>query len=299
MSSVQCATAELPVESGRDWRTPLELTVLGAIWGASFMFMRVAAPEFGAFALVEMRLAPGALILLPFLWMQRRHFPLRRWPILALIGAINSAIPFALFAWAAQHAPAGIGAICNAMTVLFTALVASAFFGERIGSRRGIALVVGFVGVLVLASAKVAGASVGGAVAAGTLAALLYGFGANMVRKYLTGTPPAAVAASTLSCAALLMLPMAIAEWPASSPSLQAWLSAGLLGVLCTGIAFVMFYNLIKRVGASRAVVVTYIVPLFGVIWAWLLLDEPVTWSMAVAGVLIVGSVAMSQKRPS
>ncbi|MBD8526728.1 EamA family transporter [Pseudoxanthomonas sp. CAU 1598] len=297
MSNPQVLATELPVESSRDWRTPIELTILGAIWGASFMFMRVSAPEFGPFALVEMRLGLGALVLLPFLWRERQHFPLNRWPILALIGAINSAVPFILFAWAAERAPAGIGAICNAMTVLFTALVASAFFGERIGTRRGIALVVGFVGVLVLASAKVAGASVGWAVAAGTLAALLYGFGANMVRKYLTGTPPAAVAASTLGCAALLVMPLAVTHWPESSPSTYAWFSAALLGVLCTGIAFVMFYQLIKRVGASRAVIVTYVVPLFGVFWAWLLLGEPVTWTMAVAGGLIVGSVAMSQKR--
>ena len=105
------ATLALPQSASRDWRTPLELCVLGAIWGASFMLMRVAAPEFGAVPLVEIRLAAGALILLPFLYAHRALFPARRWAILALIGAINSAIPFSLFAWAATIAPAGIGAI--------------------------------------------------------------------------------------------------------------------------------------------------------------------------------------------
>ena len=118
------------------WRTPLELTLLGAIWGGSFLFMRVAAGEFGAFPLVETRLALGALILLPFLWQARAQFTPRLWLTIAGIAAVNSVIPFALFAWGAERAPAGIGAITNALTVLFTALVAHFFYNEQIGARR-------------------------------------------------------------------------------------------------------------------------------------------------------------------
>ena len=122
MNSVASASS-LPDTHERGWLTPLELGVLGAIWGASFLFMRVAANDFGAMPLVEVRLALGSLVLLPFLWRARAQFPAKLWPKLAIIGAINSAMPFMLFAWAAQRAPAGIGAIANAMTVLFTALV--------------------------------------------------------------------------------------------------------------------------------------------------------------------------------
>ncbi|MDH5824451.1 DMT family transporter [Luteimonas sp. RD2P54] len=279
-----------------DWLTPLELSLLGAIWGASFLFMRVAAPDFGAVALVEVRLALGALVLLPFLWRARAAFPATLWPRLALIGAINSAVPFVLFAWAARHAPAGIGAITNSMAVLFTALVGFLFFGERIGRRSAVALVAGFAGVLVLAGGKTAGASTGWAVAAGTAAAFLYGIGANLVRRQLTGLPPAAVAAATLSCAALLVLPLALSRWPQQPIPAASWLSAAALGVLCTGVAFVLFYRLIRRVGSARAAGVTYLVPLFGVTWAWMLLGEPLTWSMAAAGALILGSVALSQR---
>lgn len=278
------------------WVTPLELGLLGAIWGASFMFMRVAAPEFGSTPLVAIRLGLGAIILLPFLWRERRAFDRHLWPRLALIGAINSAIPFTLFAWAAQRAPAGVGAITNSMAVLFAALVAFLFYGEKIGARRAIALIAGFAGVIVLASGKVGGASIGLPVAAGTFAAFLYGIGGNLVKRHLAGLPATAVAAATLSCAALMTAPFAIAQWPQHAISATSWGAVATLGVLCTGIAFVMFYRLIARIGASRAATTTYLVPLFGVGWAWLLLDEPLTMPMVVAGVLILGSVVLSQR---
>lgn len=282
---------------GIDWLSPLELGVLAAIWGASFMFQRVAAPDFGALPLGEIRLALGAVVLLPFLWRDRAAFPLRLWPTLVLIGAINSAIPFALFAWAAQHAPAGVIAISNSMAVLFTALVAFLFYGERIGGKHGLALFAGFAGVVVLASAKTAGASPGWAVAAGTTAAFLYGVGVNLIRRHLAQLPPIALAAATLSCAAVVLLPFALWTWPVEPIPVRSWLAAAALGIVCSGIAYAVYYRLIQRIGAGRAVTVTYLVPLFAVVWAWMLLDETPTVPMFIAGALILGSVAMSQKK--
>ncbi|MBF6023806.1 DMT family transporter [Lysobacter niastensis] len=295
MNSVATASGMTDTRE-RGWITPLELALLGAIWGASFLFMRVAAKDFGAMPLVEVRLALGSLVLLPFLWRARAQFPARLWPKLAIIGAINSAVPFMLFAWAAQRAPAGIGAIANAMTVLFTALVGFLFFGEKIGARRAVALLTGFAGVVVLASGKTAGASIGWAVMAGVGAAFLYGIGINLVRRHLTGLPPAAVASATLGVSALLTLPFAISYWPQHAIPAASWFSAAMLGVLCTGLAFVMYYRLIARIGASRASTVTYLIPVFGVAWAWLLLDEPLTATMGIAGAMILGSVALSQR---
>ena len=297
MTSIVSATS-LPDTQERGWLTPLELGLLGAIWGASFLFMRVAAGDFGAMPLVEVRLALGSLVLLPFLWRARAQFPATLWPKLALIGAINSAMPFMLFAWAAKRAPAGVGAITNAMTVLFTALVGFLFFGEKIGARRAIALIAGFVGVVVLASDKTAGASIGWAVAAGAMASFLYGVGINLVRRHLTGLPPAAVASATLGVVGAA--DAAVRDRAAGRTTaipLKSWFSAGMLGVLCTGLAFVMYYRLIARIGASRASTVTYLIPVFGVAWAWLLLDEPLTVKMGIAGVMILGSVALSQRQ--
>jgi drug/metabolite transporter (DMT)-like permease len=262
----------------RPWLDAFELGLLGAIWGASFLFQRVSAPEFGALPLGELRLVLGAAVLLPFLWRDRAFFPLSLWPRIALVGAINSAIPFALFAWAAQRAPAGVIAISNSMAVLFTALVA-------------------FAGVVVLAGAKTAGMSLGWAVAAGTSAAFLYGIGVNLIRHWLAGLPPVALAAGTLSCAAIALAPFAFAAWPAGPKSAAAWGSALALGVICSGLAYAMYYRLIQRIGGARAVTVTYLVPLFAVVWAWWLLGERPTLPMLLAGALILGSVALSQSR--
>lgn len=279
------------------WLTSLELALLGAIWGASFLFMRIAASDFGPLALVEIRLTLGALILLPFLWRERRRFNLKLGWRLAGIGAINAAIPFSLFAWGAERAPAGIGAICNAMTVLFTALVAFIFYAERISARQTAGLLAGFMGVVILSSGKTNGSGVWPAALAGTSAALFYGVGVNLIRRYLSGIPVSAVAAATLLGASALLAPFAIATWPRHPIQTESWVSATLLGLLCTGIAFVLYYRLINRIGAPRAAMVTYLIPLFAALWAWLALGEPVTPTMLLSAVLILSGVALSQRR--
>lgn len=296
MSQVEASAAAPPVVAAR-WLTPLELTLLGAIWGASFLFMRVSAREFGAIPLVEVRLLLGALILLPLLWRGRSQFKREHILPLIFVSAINSAIPFSLFAWAAQRAPAGIGAITNATAVMFTALVAFALYAEQITKRRVFGLALGFVGVVVLASGKTAGGSVWSAALAGTFAAFLYGIGANTIRRRLAGVPSGAVAAGTLICASVLLAPFAIHAWPQAAIPQHSWASAILLGVLCTGIAYLLYFRLIYRVGATRASTVTYLIPLFGVIWAWIVLGEPLTPTMAIAAALILGGVALSQQR--
>jgi drug/metabolite transporter (DMT)-like permease len=279
-----------------DWFTPLELIALGAIWGGSFLFMRVAAPQFGPFALVEVRIVLGALILLPFLWHARALLDAKRIVQFAIVGALNSAIPFSLFAWGAERAPAGVGAIANSLTVLFTALVALLVYGERVSLRRALAMIVGFVGVVVLMSGKVAGSDVFSAALAGTAASACYGVAANFTRRWFAGVPPLAAVAGTLGSAAILLAPFALASWPAQSPSGASWGSAIALGVLCTGIAYALFFRLIQRVGAARATTCTYLVPLFGVFWGWLLLAETPTVTMLVAGTMILGSVIASQR---
>jgi len=259
--------------------------------------MRIAAKDFGAFALVEVRLALGALILSPFLFKVKDQLKPSHWPRLLGIGIVNSAAPFVLFAWAAQRAPAGVVAISNATVVMFTSVVAFLVYGEKISKRSAIGLVAGFIGVAVLASGRTSGGSVLPAALAGVLASILYGFGGNYTRRNLSDLPPSAIAAGTVLCAALVVAPLAVFTWPSTPIPALSWLSGVLLGVLCTGLAYFLYYRLLYRIGAPRTSTVTYLVPLFGVIWAWVFLSEPLTLSMAIAGALILGGVAMSQQR--
>lgn len=294
-TSLRPTAAAAPVVSA--WLTPAELLLLGAVWGSSFLFMRIAAKDFGSFALVEVRLALGALILLPFLLQAKDKLKASHWLRLFGIGIINSAAPFVLFAWAAQRAPAGVVAISNATVVMFTSVVAFLLYGEKISKRSAIGLIAGFVGVAVLASGKTSGGSVLPAALAGVFASVLYGFGGNFTRRYLGDLPASAVAAGTVLCAAIGVAPLAAVSWPSTPIPPLSWLSALMLGALCTGLAYFLYYRLLYRIGAPRTSTVTYLVPLFGVIWAWVFLGEPLTASMAIAGALILGGVAVSQQR--
>ncbi|MBN8727167.1 MAG: DMT family transporter [Xanthomonadales bacterium] len=290
--------ARVPDGSHRqhDWTTPIELVALGAIWGSSFLFMRVAAGDFGPLALVELRLALGTLILLPFLWRARRLVTAALAWRFAAVGALGSAIPFTLFAWGAERAPAGIGAIANSMTVLFTVLVAFVLWRERIGWSRGLAMLMGFAGVIVLMSGKTAGGDVAGAALAGVAASFCYGFAANFTRRWFAAVPPLAAVAGTLGCAALMTLPLAALNWPGAAIPAASWGSAIALGVICTGVAYAFYFRLIQRVGAARASTSTYLIPVFGVFWGWLLLGEAPSASMLGAAALILASVVVAQR---
>jgi drug/metabolite transporter (DMT)-like permease len=274
--------------------TLIELVALGAIWGGSFLFMRIAAPDIGTAPLVELRLVLGALMLLPFLWRARARITSMPWVRLTGIGLLNSTAPFLLITWATEHAPAGVAAITNATVVMFAALFAWALYGERIAHPLG--LVAGFIGVAVLASGRVGGESLWAAVLAGLLGSLLYGLSVNLIRHHLRGLPASATAGATLLGPALLTAPLAVAHWPQHHVAPVSWVAAVLLGVVCTGAAYVLYYRLIHRIGAPRAATVTYLIPLFGVLWAWLVLGEPLTPTMAVSGALILGGVALSQR---
>ena len=295
-SSTDAPATLLAPAADRDWRITAELVALGAIWGGSFLFMRVAVTDFGPFPMVATRLLFGSLILLPLLLRARKTIRLSHlWKMLVL-GALSAAIPFTLFAWGAERAPAGIGAIANSMTVLFAALVAFVGFGEKIGTRKAIALVAGFIGVVILASGRTAGENVAPAALAGAAASFCYGLAANLIKKYLADIAPTAVAAGCLLGATILMAPLAVFTWPDAPIPAKSWMAVIALGVLCTGLAYAFYFRLIQRIGAPRAATSTYLVPLFGVAWAWLFLGEALTPTMAVAGAIILGSVLFSQK---
>ncbi|POS08383.1 EamA family transporter [Burkholderia gladioli] len=278
------------------------LILLAAFWGASFLFIRVGVADFGVAPLMVLRVGFGALFLLVLALTRNGAAGLARtlrrhaWPLL-VCGLLNSAAPFCLFAFAELTLQAGITSVINATAPLWAAVVAYLWLGERLSMPRVFGLVVGFAGVLLLVGNQVlapegstGGASAGAtalAAAAALGATLLYGIAANYTKRKLSGVDPLINATGTMTGAALLLLPFALATWPAAPASAQAWGAVIALGILCTGVAYLIFFYLIAHVGPSRTITVTFVIPIFGILWGALFLGETVAPIM-LAGCAVV-----------
>ena len=282
----------------------VDLVLLGAIWGASFMFMRIGAAEFGALPAAAVRVTVAALFLVPLALLRGQGPAMaQHWKATLTVGIFNSGLPFALFCFALLTLSSGLPAVINATVPMFGALVAWAWFGERPSGSRIVGLIVGFAGVALLASRSAGfhtGADPDGghaalwAVLACLGACLSYGVSASATRRFLGGVPPMASAAGSQIGATLFLAIPAIWLWPARMPSLHAWLAMIALGVVCTGLAYILFFRLIARAGPARALTVTFLVPVFAVFYGVVFLGEHVTPWMLGCAVVIVCGVALS-----
>jgi drug/metabolite transporter (DMT)-like permease len=275
-----------------------ELLLLAAIWGASFLFMRMGAGEFGPFALAGLRVLGASLFLAPLLW-RRGEWPALRqhWRAIALVGIANSAIPFLCFSYAALAITGGLSSIFNATTPLWGVLIAWWWLRDRPDLNKALGLAVGFAGVLWLAWDKASfkpdasGASSGLAVLACLAATLMYGLAASMTKRWLTGVPPMALATGSQISAAVVLLPLMWGHWPATPPSAGAWGAVVALALLCTGVAYVLYFRLIAHIGATNALSVTFLIPAFAIGWGGLFLGEAVNAAMLGAcAVILVGT---------
>ena len=278
-------------------RDIVDLILLAAIWGGSFLFMRYAAPAFGAVALIWLRVAIAAACLMPLLVGHAHLAVLRERAVpIGIMGIFNSALPFVLIAWATLSLTAGFASILNATTPIFAALIAAVWLGDRLGAGRTLGLVLGFAGVLTLAAGKAdfrPGGS-GWAVVAMLVATFSYGYAANYTRRHLAGVPALVNAAGSQLISAVALLPFAIHFWPARSPDAKAWAAAVALGVVCTALAYLLYFRLIARIGAARTVSVTFLIPVFGTLWGALFLAETVTLQMLAGGVVILLGTALA-----
>jgi drug/metabolite transporter (DMT)-like permease len=277
-----------------------ELLLLAALWGASFLFMRLGAAEFGPVALSALRVAGASAFLLPLLVARGQTATLRtHWRPIAVVGVLNSALPFALFSLAALAINAGLSSILNATAPLWGALVAWLWLGERPLRDRLVGLAIGFGGVAFLAWDKASfkagehGVSAAVAVGACLVATLCYGIAANYTKRHLSGVAPLAAATGSQCSAALALALPAIWLWPARMPGAAAWWALAGLAVLCTGVAYILFFRLIARLGAARAITVTFLIPIFGVLWGALFLGERVTPVMLAGCAVIVLGTAL------
>ncbi len=271
-------------------RQLLELVVLAALWGASFLFMRIGAPEMGPVGLIAIRTLVAGLFLLPFLFFYNSHRGVRRHlPAIALVGVIGSAMPFALIAYATLTVTAGYASILNATTPMFGALVAWIWLGDRLRPSGVIGLVIGFAGVFVLVwgRGEMPTLQLGSAVTAALAATLLYALAATTTKRYLAEVHPLTLATLSQLFAAASLLPFALLAVPEQMPSVKAWWSVILLGIASTGIAYVIYFKLLSQVGPTKTLTVTYLIPVFGLFWGWLFLEEQISLSM-VAGCLLI-----------
>ena len=279
-------------------RDLFELFALAAIWGGSFLFMRVGAPEFGAIALAGLRVIGASLVMLPLLIARGELGPFaRRWKPILLLGVTNSALPFVCFSYAALTINAGLSAIFNAASPLFGAVIAWLWLRDRLNAPRVAGLVIGFLGVFGLAYSRASlkegadGFSAAAAVLACVVATVSYGFSANFTKRYLTGVPPLAVAGGSQIGAALVMLVPTALTWPAATPSMAAWTHLALLAVVCTGLAYILYFRLIAHVGPANAITVTFLVPAFAVAWGALFLGETLTLpTLLGCAVILIGT---------
>jgi len=288
------------LSSQKSWLT--DFILLAAIWGSSFLFMRIGAVEFGALPTAAVRVTIAALFLLPLVWMRGLLPELRtHWRKVFLVGVLNSGIPFACFAFALLSITTGLSSILNATVPMFGALVAWLWLKDKPNGARVLGLVIGFAGVAMLAwratgpgasfKTTADGATPGLAVLACLLACVCYGISASYTKRYLTGMPPLVTAAGSQIGASLALALPAIWFWPAQMPGTTAWLALLAVGVLCTGVAYIIFFRLIEIAGPPRALTVTFLVPVFAVIYGVLLLGEQVTpWMVLCAAVIVCGT---------
>ena len=275
-------------------RDVIDLVLLGVLWGASFLFMRMAVPEFGPFALVELRVGIAALVLLPIVVLRGELDGLRgNWTTLTILGAHNTALPFLLFAYAALFLSAGVAGILNATAPIFAAVVAWLWLGERLDMSRMTGLGIGLIGVYLLVRDKFTASADDGqlAVVAALGASLLYGIAANYTRQRTGHIKSLVVASGSQLTSAVLLLPVAVLTWPDAMPSADAWTAAILLGVLSTGIAYILYFRLIANVGPTNAITVTYLIPIAAMVLGAIVIDEPITFAMLVGcGVILLGT---------
>jgi len=278
-----------------------EFVLLAAIWGASFLFTRLSVGEFGALPTAGVRVAIAALFLLPLL-VARGQVPALRahWKKIFFLGLLNSGIPFALYAYALLSISTGLSSLLNATVPLFGAVVAWLWLKDRPHGMKIVGLLIGFVGVAMLASGKASfkpnasGLVTGWAVLACLGACLCYGLAASFTKRYLSGQPSLVIATGSQVGATLGLALPTFLFWPSQAPGLTAWLALLAVGVLCTGVAYVLYFRLIDKVGASGALTVTFLIPVFAVVYGVLFLGESVTAWMLICGAVILFGTSLS-----
>lgn len=287
------------------------LLLLAAIWGASFLFMRMAAPVLGALPTAFFRVLFGAAGLAVILVALRTPIAFQgKLGAAMLLGAINSGIPFLMYSIAAKLLPAGYSAIFNATTPLMGVLIGFLFFSEKLTAKKGSGVLIGIVGVIFLTA--VGPISFNSTVFLGAVACLVatgcYGAAGFLTKHWITergGLDAKLVAFGSQIGATLLLLPFfgtsTLMAPPASWGNQNVWLALAALGLVCTAAAYILYFRLIADIGPIRSLAVTFLIPPFGVLWGFLFLGEQLSWAHLAGGGFIGTAVwlVLSQSKPA
>lgn len=291
--------------NSKNYQAYLELLLLAAIWGASFMFMRVGVPEFGPLIFAALRTGIAAIFLILCLVLFKQTKALRGyWGKIFIVGALNTALPFALFSYATLTLTAGTASVLNATTPMFGAIVAYLWLKDKLSPSATFGLFIGFLGVYLLVSDNIHFAVQTSTPAlknnallptlAAMLAALCYGISANYTKKYLSSIKPLALASGSQISATIMLVPLSMFFLPETLPSTNAISSVLLIGIICTGFAYILFFRLIAQLGPAKAISVTYLIPAFGILWGALFLAETISLMMLIGGSVTLLGVALT-----
>ncbi len=272
------------------------LFLLAALWGGSFLFMRVASPVLGPVVLIDMRVLIAGIVLVAYaIALRQRPKLFHKWKAYLVLGALNAAIPFCLIATAELRLNASVAAILNATTPLFTALVARFWIQDHFTIKKFLGVLLGILGVTILVGWNFhhdtprfwlsMGMSLG--------AAFFYAVGGVFSSKAFRGENPLNLAIGQQLAAGVILLPVAVFFVPHRMPSADAiWALLG-LAVLSTSLGYLLYFYLMRRVGPVRTLSVTFLVPVFGVLWGWWFLREAVTSNLVLGMAVILLSVAL------
>jgi drug/metabolite transporter (DMT)-like permease len=270
------------------------LFLLAALWGASFLFMRISSPVIGPVLTIELRVLLAGIALLLYAWLFKKATNIKQhWKEYLIIGALNAAIPFTFIATATLHLNASLAAILNSTTPLFTALASLFFLKEPLNAKKWFGIMFGTFGVFVLMGWSPVPFSIQTALSAllSILAALSYGCAGVYAKKAFTGVSSLSLAIGQQLGAAILLLPLAIVHIPTKPVSSTVVYSVLGLAIFCTAIAYLFYFYLLANVGPTKTLSVTFLVPVFGVIWGMIFLHEKITTGMITGLAIILSSI--------
>ena len=266
------------------------LTFLGAIWGSAFIFIKIAAPEFGAIGLVQMRLLIASSVFIPIL-LRKKYIQLLSftWKHSLVLAITNNAIPFTLFSFGSFGADSNILAILNATTAFNTMIIAFFWLNEKVTPKQIFGLILGFVGVIILVNPESSSTSIFSAILC-LLGAACYSFSTVFIQKYSQSSDKLVLIGWSIVFSAFIMFPLTLLNLPTELPSFKAFTAAAWLGSISTGLAFFGYVYLIEKIGAVKTSTVAYFLPIFGIIWGAIFLGEIITFGILLGcGTILIG----------